>query len=66
MDAISSNLESITGYPRGLHPSFPGLAYFLNGSLSVRYSDDIFTEEFPGARVAEVEGAGHYLHIDKG
>jgi len=42
------------------------LAFFLNGSLSVRYNDETYTDEFPNARVAEVEGAGHYLHIDKG
>ena len=38
----------------------------MNGSLSVRYDDDIYLKEFPNARIAEIEGAGHYVHIDKG
>ena len=68
IDAIMSNIDNIVGYPNASQEShkYPGLAYFLNGSLSVRYPDSIYTDEFPNARVAEVEGAGHYLHIDKG
>lgn len=66
MDAIMANLDNIVGYPRGVHTKYPGPAYFLNGSLSVQYPDEVYTDEFPNARVAEVEGAGHYLHIDKG
>ena len=63
-----ANLDSIVGYPRALDPThrYPGLAYFINGSLSIKYADEVYTGEFPGARVAEIEGAGHYVHIDKG
>ena len=32
----------------------------------MQYPDEVYTNEFPNARVAEVEGAGHYIHIDKG
>ena len=67
IDAIIANIDNIVGYPDS--PSvgkYEGLAYFLNGALSVRYADEVFTNAFPNARVAEVEGAGHYIHIDKG
>ena len=68
IDAIMSNIDNIVSYPNALKDShkYPGLAYFLNGSLSVKYADNIYTDEFPNARVAEIEGAGHYIHIDKG
>ena len=68
IDAIMANLDNIVGYPNAQTEAhkYQGLAYFLNGSLSVQYADEIYTNEFPNARVAEVEGAGHYLHIDKG
>ena len=68
IDAIRENIDNIVGYPnvQSAAHRYPGLAYFLNGSLSVQYPDNIYTDEFPNARVAEVEGAGHYLHIDKG
>ena len=66
LDAIINNLDHITGYPTDLPSKYDGLAYFLNGSLSVQYPDSIYTDAFPNARVAEIEGAGHYLHIDKG
>ena len=68
MDAIVSNIDNIVGYPNATSDShkYPGFAYFLNGSLSVRYPDETYTNEFPNARIAEVEGAGHYIHIDKG
>ena len=62
------NIDNIVGYPKAKDPAhrYPGLAYFLNGSLSVKYADSVYTDEFPNARVAEIEGAGHYVHIDKG
>ena len=68
IDAIMANIDNIVGYPKVQKQEhrYPGLAYFLNGSLSVKYADEVYTNEFPQARVAEVEGAGHYIHIDKG
>ena len=68
IDAIMNNIDNIVGYPKVEREEhrYPGLAYFLNGSLSVRYPDEVYTSEFPRARVAEIEGAGHYIHIDKG
>jgi len=62
------NIDNIVGYPNATSEShkYTGLAYFLNGSLSVRYPDNTYTDEFPNARVADIEGAGHYVHIDKG
>ena len=61
-----NNIDSLTGYPESLTPKYDGLVYFLNGSLSVQYPDDVYLSQFPKARVAEIEGAGHYVHIDKG
>ena len=63
-----NNIDNIVGYPNATQENhkYQGLAYFLNGSLSVQYPDEVYTGEFPNARVAEVEGAGHYIHIDKG
>ena len=66
LDAITNSFDSIVGYNTSHSPKYTGLAYFLNGSLSVKYDDDIYLKEFPNARIAEIEGAGHYVHIDKG
>ena len=66
LDALVSNFDSIVGYNNSYSPKYKGLAYFLNGSLSVKYDDDVYLKEFPNARIAEIEGAGHYVHIDKG
>ena len=37
IDAIMNNIENIVGYPKAIDKAhrYPGLAYFLNGSLSV-------------------------------
>ena len=68
LDAIINNFDKLTGYPSAaeIPTKYAGPAYFLNGSKSVQYADEIYLNEFPNARVAEIEGAGHYVHIDKG
>ena len=66
LDALIDNFDSISGYDTSHTPKYNGLAYFLNGELSVKYDDEIYLKEFPQARIAEINGAGHYVHIDKG
>jgi pimeloyl-ACP methyl ester carboxylesterase len=47
---------------------YPGPALFIRGSRSQYITDDDFTEAkkvFPSARLATVEGAGHWVHADK-
>ena len=66
LDALAKNFESISGYNTSHTDKYKGLAYFLNGSLSVKYDDEVYLKEFPNARIAEIEGAGHYIHQDKG
>lgn len=42
-----------------------GPTFFLNGSLSVQYDDKVYQGEFPNCKILKVEGAGHYVYIDK-
>ena len=63
---MANNFDSISSYNTSHPDKYCGLAYFLNGSLSVKYDDEIYLNEFPNSRIAEIEGAGHYIHQDKG
>ena len=62
LEALVNNFDAISGYDTSHKEKYKGLAYFLNGSLSVKYDDEIYLKEFPNARIAEIEGAGHYIH----
>ena len=68
LDAIVNNIDSLVGYPTFAadKPKYEGPSYFLNGSLSVKYDDDVYRSEFPNAKISTIDGAGHYVHIDKG
>jgi len=58
-------MGSLTGYPS--LPATPNLkAFFLNGTLSVKYADEVYLSKFPQAKVVGIEGAGHYVHMDRG
>lgn len=64
-DSILSSLDSLVGFEHS-QDKYQGPAYFLNGSLSVRYDDDVYIKEFPKAKTFQIEGAGHYIYNDKG
>jgi len=42
-----------------------GPTFFLNGSLSVRYDDEVYKREFPNCETFLIDGAGHYIYYDK-
>ena len=64
LDAIIANMSNLTSYPS--LPASQVKAFFLNGTLSVKYSDNIYLDKFPQAKVVGIEGAGHYVHMDRG
>lgn len=67
LSALGRNMELITGYP-AVEGVYPGPALFLAGGAS-----DYLTEahwpgieaRFPNARLEVIEGAGHWLHVEK-
>ena len=67
LDVLEAEMPKITGWP-GTEGSFPGPALFLTGSEShyVRpeHRETIRTQ-FPKARFAKLNGAGHWLHADR-
>ena len=67
MDAFIDNIDSITGYTlKSKKEHFSEPTFFLHGTLSVKYSDEVYLKEFPHAKVVGIEGAGHYVHMDRG
>lgn len=64
LDAIVANMDNLTGYPD--LPASSVKSFFLNGTLSVKYGDEIYLSKFPQAKVVGIEGAGHYVHMDRG
>ena len=67
LDAIINNIDNLTGftYPKS-NAIFDAPTFFLNGTLSVKYPDSVYLSEFPHAKVVGIEGAGHYVHMDRG
>ena len=79
MQAIKDNAHHIADYPgcttnkdvdavpdfEGMQP-YMGPAFFLNGTKSVRHPEEIYKHNFPNAKLIDIEGAGHYVHVDKG
>lgn len=67
LNAIVDNIDNLTGYscPKS-DKAYTRPAFFLNGTLSVSYPDSVYHKEFPQAKVCGIEGAGHYVHIDRG
>jgi len=63
-DSILNSLDSLVGFEAALN-KYTGPAYFLNGSLSVRYNEEIYKNEFPNSNCMLIEGAGHYVYYDK-
>ncbi len=64
LDAIISNIENIIGFEEKLRP-YSGPTLFLNGSLSLKFEDNVYKKLFPNANIETVEGAAHYVHTDK-
>jgi esterase len=64
LDAIVSNMDNLTGYPQ--MPKNTGKTFFLNGTLSVKHPDSVYLDQFQNAKVVGIEGAGHYVHMDRG
>ena len=61
------NITHITGFNiLGQKHSFNAPTFFLNGTLSIKYEDHIYLNEFPHAKVVGIDGAGHYIHMDRG
>ena len=66
LDAIIANIEHLTGYSVPQKQTYSGPTFFLNGTLSVKYEDSVYLGEFPQAKVVGIDGAGHYVHMDRG
>lgn len=64
LDAIINNLDHLCGFEPADH-KYQGPTFFLNGAKSVTYPDNIYTQEFPNAKLHQIEGAGHYIYSDK-
>ena len=64
LDAIIHNIENIIGFEDKLRP-YQGPTLFLNGSLSLKFEDNVYKRLFPNAIITSVEGAAHYVHTDK-
>lgn len=64
LDALIDNIDSIVGFP-STQTKYAGPTFFLNGSLSVQYDDQVYLKEFPNSKIHRIEGAGHYVYIDK-
>ena len=81
LKAIKENAHHITDYPGcklasdvdaaptlaeidGIQP-YMGPAFFLNGTKSVRHPEESYKRNFPSAKLIDIEGAGHYVHVDK-
>jgi len=64
-DSILNSLDSLVGFEPATS-KYLGPAFFLNGSLSVKYDKEIYRKEFPNCETFLIEGAGHYIYYDKG
>lgn len=71
LDVLEAEMPKIVGWPedeaRAL-PRFENRALFVTGAASgyVRAENrDLIRSYFPAARMARIEGAGHWLHADK-
>jgi esterase len=69
LPAIGSALQSLCGFPaEAPRRSYRGAATLIFGSLSeyVRPLDpSVITDVFPTMRLVEIEGAGHWVHVDR-
>ena len=64
LQAIQENIETLCGFEYSDY-KYTGPAFFINGSLSVKHPLEVYTDEFPNAKVHYVDGAAHYVFMDK-
>jgi esterase len=69
LPAIGAALQTLGGFPpEALLRRYRGPATLIYGALSeyVRPLDpSLITEAFPAMRLIEIEGAGHWVHVDR-
>lgn len=69
LPAIGIALQTLGGFPpEALLRRYGGLATLIYGSLSeyVRPLEPaLFTDAFPNMEMVEIEGAGHWVHVDR-
>ena len=65
LKAIKENASHIADYPSSTLDPYTGPAFFLNGTVSVRHKEEAYKRNFPNAKFIDIEGAGHYVHVDK-
>ncbi len=66
LEALDDEMERITGWP-ATAGRFEGPALFVRGALSDYIRPEhhpAILAQFPAAKFAEIEGAGHWLHAD--
>ena len=63
-NSILNSLDSLVGFEPA-STKYQGPSFFLNGSLSVQYNDEIYRKEFPKSENFLIDGAGHYIYYDK-
>ena len=59
-----NSLDHLVGFEAAT-TKYLGPTFFLNGSLSVRYEDEVYKREFPNCETFLIDGAGHYIYYDK-
>eukprot|EP00351_Strombidinopsis_sp_SopsisLIS2011_P006001 CAMPEP_0116871044 /NCGR_PEP_ID=MMETSP0463-20121206/1233_1 /TAXON_ID=181622 /ORGANISM="Strombidinopsis sp, Strain SopsisLIS2011" /LENGTH=126 /DNA_ID=CAMNT_0004508749 /DNA_START=453 /DNA_END=830 /DNA_ORIENTATION=- len=71
LDSIIDNIESIIGFKVESNEShdklepYTGKSFFINGEKSIKLEEEVYKKYFPSCEIFEIEGAGHYVHIDK-
>jgi pimeloyl-ACP methyl ester carboxylesterase len=67
LDILADQLPLIEGFPE-LAGRYEGPALFIHGALSDYVTPEMETAVrrlFPNAKIAAVEGAGHWLHVEQ-
>ncbi|MCR9150243.1 MAG: alpha/beta fold hydrolase [Rhodobacteraceae bacterium] len=68
LDVLEAEMDRITGWPDDLDGRFDGPALFLSGAASDYVRPEArgrIKALFPGAVMAKIPGAGHWLHAEK-
>jgi esterase len=67
LKAIRDNLPILSSYDIPDYvPPYEGPCFFLNGTLSIKLDESACKKYFPNCELIPIEGAGHYVHQDKG
>jgi esterase len=68
LPALARNMDALEGFPEFETARFPGPALFLRGGNSGYLeptSHGVIRARFPHAVIESVDGAGHWLHVEK-